>query len=452
MKMRFLPDEPITKEQEEDVLEFGEFVELLQNSIYNTETPFVYGVLGDWGVGKTSILRLLQNQLAKDVQNGTRSFIPIWFNAWQYENETNLIYPLLYAIKGDYIHRFKELDKAKSFWKQFTDVALTCTVAFADLGLRVVTKQLTGEALKIDEVAKQLEMVKENPGKLEGILSEWADQVAGLRGAFEGLLEIYAGDLAMWPGTKIRDKDGVRFVILIDDLDRCLPETTIAILECIKNYLTVKNCVFILGLNPGVIYQGIRVKYKGLEVDGREYLEKILNYSFYVPEPKLNKVAEFVTKRFETLVLEDEARTKYKAHFAEFGRILEECRFNNPRKIKRILNRYLFFISKNEKDLAKYPNANIVRWILLAEYFPGLFQLFLKNNQTVSTIKEELRKIGEPAFDVEGFEKKFGISIKAIYPQLSRMGKLFDLDLSTTGGKLDPAAQAQEVFSITRLV
>ena len=86
------------------------------------------------------------------------------------------------------------------------------------------------------------------------------------------------------PGATAED---ARFVILIDDLDRCLPETVIAILEKIKNFLAVEDspCIFVLALNPKVVYQGIRVKYHGLEIDGREYLEKIINYSFYVPEP-----------------------------------------------------------------------------------------------------------------------------------------------------------------------
>ena len=76
MKMRFLPDEPITKDTE-DSLKFMAFVKLLQKSIYNTETPFVYGVLGDWGVGKTSILRLLENELKNDYVNQTEAKIPV---------------------------------------------------------------------------------------------------------------------------------------------------------------------------------------------------------------------------------------------------------------------------------------------------------------------------------------------------------------------------------------
>ncbi|MCP4393176.1 MAG: hypothetical protein GY804_02760 [Alphaproteobacteria bacterium] len=444
MKMRFLPDEPIT-DKTEDIIGFSDFADLLRNSIYNTKAPFVYGVLGDWGVGKTSILNLLKNELTNDLQSGANSFIPIWFNAWQYENEANIIYPLLYAIKKDYSDRFKNLDKAKGFLSKFKDIAVASAMALSDISLRVVTKQLSGEALKLDDVSKQLELVKTNHDKIEKVFSEWADQVTKLQNAFEALLDTYADDMVSWENNQITDKNKVRFVILIDDLDRCLPETTIAILESIKNYLTVKNCIFILGLNPNVIYQGIRVKYQGLEIDGREYLEKILNYSFYVPEPELNKVAELVTKRFDELVLDADTRDKHKDKFTEFGKILEECNFNNPRKIKRILNRYLFFISKNEATFEKYHNSNIVRFIILAEYFPNLFQLFLKDEQT-------LEELGSADFDIEDFEKKTGVSISGIYTQLLRMKELFNIDTSTTSEESEPEKQAREVFRITRLI
>jgi predicted KAP-like P-loop ATPase len=87
MKMRFLRDEPITR-KEQDRLGLSSFLNLIHTSIRATETPFVYGILGDWGTGKTSVMQLLSGALLKDDAT-TRRFIPIWFNAWLYENEQN---------------------------------------------------------------------------------------------------------------------------------------------------------------------------------------------------------------------------------------------------------------------------------------------------------------------------------------------------------------------------
>lgn len=451
MKVRFLPDEPIVTRLE-DHLGFSDFVELLKESIYNTNPPFVYGILGDWGVGKTSILKLLQSQITNDLNNGQNSFVPIWFNAWKYENEANLLYPLLYAIKRDYVARVGILDSAKGFWESFLDVVATSTMVVADVGLRVATKHLTGEAVKLNEVHDQFKEVRSQRDNLEQTLSSWADDVTKLDKAFEGLLSSYARDLALLPASNINDKSKVRFVIMIDDLDRCLPESAIGILESIKNFLAVQNCIFVFGLNPDIIYQGIKVKYKGANVNGRNYLEKILNYSFYVPDPELAFISSFATEQLDQLILDEAFKREYKHAFLEYGSILEECKFNNPRKIKRILNRYLFFIGKNHDTFENYHNSNIVRFIILAEYYPDLFQLYLKNEQTIRVITKEFEKLGESSFDIKNIEDKYGVQISNIYPHLSKMAKLFKINMDTTGGKLNPAEQAQSVFKLARLV
>lgn len=441
MKMRFLPDEPIT---DKDLLGFDEFVELIQSSIYYTEAPFVYGVLGDWGSGKTSILRLLKNRLINNLEGGTYPFIPIWFNAWQYENEANIVYPLLYAIKRDYDCRIGIFDETKKFGEKFLQVVATSTLALMDLGLRAVTKYFTDETLRLNDIADHLRAVQEHPGELQRVLAGWADEVTNLHSAFESLLDTYASELAILR-TGIA-KDDICFVILIDDLDRCLPDTAIAVLESIKNYLAVKNCVFVLGLNPKVIYQGIRVKYRGLEIDGREYLEKILNYSFYVPEPELGRVAEFATSQLESLVLDDEKREQYKEHFTEFGQVLQKCHFNNPRKIKRILNRYLLFISKYEEK--SFDNDSLVRLIIIAEYYSDIFQLFLiEYYREGQELLQKLADIHSDQFDVKEFEEKFDISIASRYSQLSQMRDLFNfLHRSSAIFSL-----AKDVFTITRV-
>ncbi len=445
MKMRFLPDEPISNKLE-DILGFYDFVGLIQTSIYHTQSPFAFGVLGDWGSGKTSVLRLLEDRFNSDFQNGSQTFVPIWFNAWQYENEANIVYPLLYAIKRDYGQRVGAFDEVKEFGTKFLHMVTTSALALTDLGLRLATKYLAGETLKLADIETKLNAVKEHPGKLESVFNEWADQVAELHDAFEVLLATYATELAALHSEITKDE--IRFVILIDDLDRCLPTTAITVLESIKNFLSVKNCVFVLGLNPKVIYQGIRIKYRGLEIDGREYLEKILNYTFYVPEPEPGKIAEFGKKQLEKLLLLEEDQKRYSGFFLQFGEILSECRFSNPRKIKRILNRYLFFLGAYDSTaLAKFINRNIIRLLIIAEFFPDLFQLLLEDANSVAAALSRL--VGD--FDMQHFEARFGISISSIAPQLRRMHKLFKLD-SEEASKKNLDEHVQAVFAITRLI
>lgn len=447
MNFKFLPDLPI-ETSINDSLGFKDFTELLQSSINGTQTPFVYGVLGNWGTGKTSILKLLKNLLEKDLENGVSRAIPIWFNAWEYENETNLLYPLLECVKLDYKERLKLKDMSQDFRKSFLDVISASTVTLADIGLRTVSKAIIGDAVKLEDIEKHIQSIKEHSDTLDKLLSGWTDEVRALKSGFKNLLEVYANDYS--PSNNDGSSSETRFIILIDDLDRCLPETVIATLEKIKNFLLVDRCIFVLALNPKVVYQGIRVKYHGQEIDGREYLEKMLNYSFYVPEPDATHIMKYCSTSLERLVGETD-RKDFKKYFDRFGQILCDCRFTNPRKIKRILNHYLFFLELNVKKIDQYHLPHVIRLIILAEYYPSFFELFIADSDSVEMLTQELKKIGSDKFNVNEFGAKFGLRLSDTVSELVQMKKLFEFPPSNGREQKDLVAHANAVFRIVRL-
>lgn len=432
--MRFLPDAPIIT-AEADALGFSGFVDLVEQAVRGTADPFVHGVLGDWGVGKTSILHLLRSRFGS-----TDAFVPIWFNAWQYENEHNLIYPLLHAIRRQFITDVGEPSEGR-LGKSLRDAALASALLLGDLGLRGSTRLFTGEALRLADIKQQLADIRDHSADLTDVLDTWVDSVGQLQAAFTALLAEYAAGVAEVRGLRVED---VRFVILVDDLDRCLPDTTIALLESIKNYLSVERAIFVLGLNPGVVYQGIRHKYDGLEINGREYLEKILNYTFYVPEPEpMRVVREFARSRFEELVPSPRVRESFAPLFDRFGQALEDCRFTNPRKIKRILNRVLLFIVRHETQMDDYPMHNVARLLMLAEYYPEVFM----------ALREYLwQKDDRTGFSLVQFEERLGYALTDRHPRLAIMRALFDLREQNDINKPKLKHQADAVFGITRLL
>lgn len=176
---------------------------------------------------------------------------------------------------------------------------MTSAFVVGDLGVRGLTKAIWGEAASLTDMADWVKRVREQKQPLHDALGTWKSEVDGLHTAFETMLEAFAADYAAHKGLKAED---IRFVILIDDLDRCLPETTIRLLESIKNHLTVDHAVFVLALNAQIVYQGIRHKYGGADMNGQEYLEKILNYTFYVPEPDAKRLTAFAKARLAQML------------------------------------------------------------------------------------------------------------------------------------------------------
>jgi len=118
--------------------------------------------------------------------------------------------------------------------------------------------------------------------------------------------------------------------VFIDDLDRCLPEKTIEILEVIKLFLDVPKCIFVIGVEKEVIEKGIEVRYKSKEqkipISGQDYIEKIIQIPFTLPPIREEDMADFIKnlgiggreKGYVTIV------AKYTG-----------C---NPRKVKLFLN------------------------------------------------------------------------------------------------------------------
>ena len=242
MKIRFIADKPI-ENYAEDLLGFREFACLIKSSIEQTQTPFVYGILGDWGSGKTSLLRLVENLFNNDFENGSTPFVPIWFNAWQYENENNIIYPLLHAVKKDYENRIGLYDDGE-FKRSFKKVVTSSFLTITDLAFRTITKHFTDTPLTLNDIKEKLSEVEdwyaEKPKNnvLTEISNCWADQVANFQETFERLIDCYGSEIAN--GYDNYEQDKIRFVFLIDDLDQCLPDNAISLIENIKNHLTVK--------------------------------------------------------------------------------------------------------------------------------------------------------------------------------------------------------------------
>lgn len=79
------------------------------------ETPLVIGVYGKWGSGKTTLMKSIQNKLKNDEKNkkpdpesSRRVCKTVWFQAWKYKNEDEILAALVAEI-------FKAMEKDSFF-------------------------------------------------------------------------------------------------------------------------------------------------------------------------------------------------------------------------------------------------------------------------------------------------------------------------------------------------
>jgi hypothetical protein len=135
--------------------------------------------------------------------------------------------------------------------------------------------------------------------------------------------------------------------LIVDDLDRCEAEAAYKLIEGIKIYLNLPNCVFVLGMNQRVIQDAIashlpKVDDPSLQaLRAREYLDKLCQSIHHLPLPRepvrllRSLVADAAVAEPVCKVLESYA-----------------CLPANPRKIKSFAGLLQGYLPRFEGDLA----------------------------------------------------------------------------------------------------
>ncbi len=109
------------------------------------------------------------------------------------------------------------------------------------------------------------------------------------------------------------DELGVTLVVLIDDLDRCLPETTISTLEAIRLFLFLKSTAFVIAADNDMIKHAVRKHFEGVEDDTlvTNYFDKLIQVPIRVPPLGTQEVRAYMMLLFvENSDLADEVKEK----------------------------------------------------------------------------------------------------------------------------------------------
>ena len=278
-------------ETDRDFLNFTGVADTVAEIIVQAKgRPISIGVSGAWGVGKSSMIKLVRRSLAQRSGKGKGDFIFVEFNAWLYQGYDDARAALMEVI-GDKLAaeaetRKKGLDKAKEFlerirWFRLAKLVVGSAVAL-HAGLPPVGligelyglgKTLSGGELTADAIEKAEKAAGEVKETASGLLAEKKrlsppQEIHALRESFEKTLEAME----------------VTLVVLIDDLDRCLPETTISTLEAIRLFLFLKNTAFVIAADDAMIKHAVRRHFQELNDDlVINYFDKLIQLPIRVP-------------------------------------------------------------------------------------------------------------------------------------------------------------------------
>jgi len=425
MELKFSPDRPINQPDQDQLDFLTPFVSRIFAALQQTEAPFVFGILGDWGSGKSSTIGLLEHQFRQNPfpSQSNYIFVPIRFDVWKFDSEENMLLPLLLSFRKKFKELFSEDTPTERFKESALAILGSTALSVGDIGFRMLTKTLTGEAYKLQDIKENLEVVESDQiDRVEELFSKWYDSVEAIEVKFADFVEDFSTRVAQKYKTT---PDRVRFVVFLDDLDRCLPTTVISIIESVKNHLSVDKCVYFFSLNPKVVSQGIRTKYGGLHVGGREYLEKILNYSFHVPSPEPQMAGRYVEEQIAQLLTIPKGE-----RLEQLGEAVGQCGLTNPRKLKRLVNTFSQLVSNHDVGSLQSEFGNLVRLIVLQEYCPVLFERIAidESGEFLLDLKDVVGKRKK----ISEFASVYGETFTSSIETLERMEGAVDL-VSSTG-------------------
>lgn len=295
-------DDPSTT----DLLSFGAVAETVCDALLDDGLdPVAIGISGKWGSGKTTVLRLVDDLL--DSKNTEESkVLVVSTDPWRYDPTTgakeSLISEVLASLQGEVRSSEDTGDKAKKLMAR-----LVKRVDWAK-AIRLTTKAAV--ALQIPSFNELIDVVKDKP--------DAEDEVRGLEAFRDEFSQLMQSEEL---------KHVRRMVVLVDDLDRCLPETVVETLEAIRLFLAVPKMSFVLAADEHRVAEAIRTRFpeaKAIdsEADGQPaedpaslYLHKIVQTT--VPVPALSR---FDTQAYVLLLL-----LKSRVSDGQYQQYIDQC-------------------------------------------------------------------------------------------------------------------------------
>ncbi|MGB8988750.1 MAG: P-loop NTPase fold protein [Candidatus Sulfotelmatobacter sp.] len=275
-------------ETELDFLNFTGVADTVAEIVVQAQgSPISIGVSGAWGVGKSSMIRLIRRSL--DRRENT-DFIFVEFNAWLYQGYDDARAALMEVIAASLTKeaeaRQKGVEKAKEFLQRINwfRVAKLVAGSAVSMSLGMPPIGLLGEIYGIGEKLIAGDVDDKTAGDIEHAAGGVAGAAKRLLGAkkktsppkeIQALRDSFEETLA---------EMGVTLVVLIDDLDRCLPETTISTLEAIRLFLFLKNTAFVIAADDAMIKHAVRRHFGDVDDDlVTNYFDKLIQLPIRVP-------------------------------------------------------------------------------------------------------------------------------------------------------------------------
>ena len=305
--MNYSTDRPIDT-CEQDLLGRASFSKQLGRAIYdyNGKDGLVIGLYGKWGSGKTSVINMAVNEMITLAEQENNMPLVMKFAPWNYSDKDNLISIFFQSLKNKI-----ELQDNEEMKKQVGKALNDYAGAFDALSLIPIVGSGVAAILKSVAQAQGTNLM----------------QSADLEKTKE-LLES-----ALVEAKK-------KIVIIIDDIDRLTNSQIRDVFQLVKQVADFPNIIYILAMDREVVRRALQEVHN---VDGNEYLQKIIQVPFEIPELRKSKLNSIFFSRLDEVVKEISDKIKWDDMY--WKDVFQNCiepYINTLRDVNRVINTFQF--------------------------------------------------------------------------------------------------------------
>lgn len=395
MKKYFLKDESLSS-IDGDFFRHQDVANNIREIIENTEAPFSIAVIGKWGLGKSSLINMVISALAKEKDR----YQILKINAWKYEKEnlsrafaqtlweqlTGKRVVTYRMLQNDFLTALKEIfvqepeenggkkktlcQRTKGFLRTFNVeygviilvwllLSFIAYAVYKYLQVHYIYPETMGIeyplVLVITGYCKNIGTLLLAPmlllilGQMFGNIKNKVPQNFDLNLMTDNV-EDYEVLLQDAIEKKVsEDNKDLRFVVIIDDLDRLSMPKMMEALDTIKFFVDLEHCIFIIPFDDEIIKAAIKeertqslTKASGFEIQSESILDKLFQYKVYLPQVITYHIKNYAVELCNRELTDFIREYCDKEIFDNIIRnILIYPEVETPRQVKKLINSFV---------------------------------------------------------------------------------------------------------------
>lgn len=348
----FCADRPISSVSE-DLLKRGSFSKLLAGTLakLNKDDTFTVGVFGKWGSGKTSVVRMMLDELEKQqasLDEGQKTIV-VHFEPWNFTDTNQLLNQFFARLSNEF--KQKDDDKLKSignaleeYSKAFTLAELIPNIGFWSKIISFLGENATkavGKYLKKDLDSEDIQKQKEK------------------------VINLLKGQ-------------SCKILVVIDDIDRLSNEQIRYVFQLVTSVAKFPNTIYLLVFDKDIVVKALEQVQEG---NGEDYLEKVIQMPIQIPDINRSTLRNILLYRLDEILKRHSDANFLDTRWRNIYTYCIDPFINNIRDINRLCNSVEFKLTaiSSEVDF-----TDMVALTALEIGIPPIYS-WVKNNRCVLT-------------------------------------------------------------------